>query len=290
MHLQVEILLPGLDDAPLKRAAAVVKGVTLTRCLVESPANICTPQHLADAAKAIADSAPDCMKLEVRSCSSSKILGLPAFATGRAQGVMLTCCLVESPGNICTPQHLADAAKAIADSIADCAPDCMKLEVRSCSSSKILGLPAFVTGRAQGVTLTRCLVESPGNICKPQHFADAAKAIADSIADSAPDCMKLEVRSWSSSPDWCASVWPRFGRSSLMHCLVGLTANICTPLHLAEAAKAIADSAPDCMKLEVRDCSPRGVKLCQSCRPSTDHVHMQVYLQIQVQKAVSTQG
>ena len=83
---QVEVLLEGVDSKPLARAAAVVKGVTLDRCLVESPANICTPQHLADAAKAIADSAPDCMKCQVGCVVSAQAGQQPAHGACAVPG------------------------------------------------------------------------------------------------------------------------------------------------------------------------------------------------------------
>ena len=78
---EVAILAPGLKPADLARAADVAKGVLLARSLVESPANLCTPQYMADAARSVADSAPDCMQLKVRRwplLSRSQLLRLPA--------------------------------------------------------------------------------------------------------------------------------------------------------------------------------------------------------------------
>ena len=61
----VAILAPGLSEAALTKAADIARGVLLARGLVESPANLCTPQYMADAARTIADGASDCMQLKV---------------------------------------------------------------------------------------------------------------------------------------------------------------------------------------------------------------------------------
>ena len=82
---EVAVLAPGLKAADLARAADVAQGVLLARSLVESPANLCTPQYMADAARSVADSAPGCMQLKVghhlllsRSCLPCLPACLPA--------------------------------------------------------------------------------------------------------------------------------------------------------------------------------------------------------------------
>lgn len=65
---EVSLAFPCSEEdlrATVSKAEAVARGVILTRFLVEAPPNICTPQHLADTAKSIADKYPDVMKLEV---------------------------------------------------------------------------------------------------------------------------------------------------------------------------------------------------------------------------------
>lgn len=49
----------------VSRAERVARGVMLARSLVETPANVCTPQYMADTAKMIAEEFPDVMKLKV---------------------------------------------------------------------------------------------------------------------------------------------------------------------------------------------------------------------------------
>lgn len=53
-------------EAAIARGRALAHGALLTRYLVESPPNVCTPPYLADTAANIAAAAPDVMKLEVK--------------------------------------------------------------------------------------------------------------------------------------------------------------------------------------------------------------------------------
>ena len=49
------------------------------RYLVETPANICKPAYLAEAAKQVADSAPDVLKLEVLEEAECEEMGMGLF-------------------------------------------------------------------------------------------------------------------------------------------------------------------------------------------------------------------
>ncbi|KAG2486113.1 hypothetical protein HYH03_015208 [Edaphochlamys debaryana] len=51
--------------AAAARGVSVARGNLMTRYLVEAPPNVCTPTHLADTAKLIADAAPDVYSLRV---------------------------------------------------------------------------------------------------------------------------------------------------------------------------------------------------------------------------------
>ena len=65
------------------RLAQVAKGVLLARGLVEAPANLCTPQHMADAARSVAESAPDCMQLKVRPAATcNPVVADPVLGPG----------------------------------------------------------------------------------------------------------------------------------------------------------------------------------------------------------------
>lgn len=71
----------------IARAETVARGVILARSLVETPANICTPQYMADTAKMIADEFPDVMKLKVlekEECEERKMGLYLAVARGSA--------------------------------------------------------------------------------------------------------------------------------------------------------------------------------------------------------------
>lgn len=59
-----ELVCPSLQilssaNGTLDEAAAIARGVTLTRYLVESPPNVATPSYLAEAAAMIADEFPE---------------------------------------------------------------------------------------------------------------------------------------------------------------------------------------------------------------------------------------
>lgn len=69
----------------IKKAEAVAKGAMLTRYLVEAPANVCTPAHLADAAKLISTQFPDVMTLEVLEREDCEKLKMGCYL-GVAQG------------------------------------------------------------------------------------------------------------------------------------------------------------------------------------------------------------
>ena len=49
------------------------------RYLVEAPPNICTPTHIARAAQAIADSAPDVMTCQILEEADCKAMGMGCF-------------------------------------------------------------------------------------------------------------------------------------------------------------------------------------------------------------------
>ena len=65
--------------ASVAHGVAMATGALLTRYLVESPPNVCTPTYLAEAAAAIAVSAPDVMKLEVLEKEQCEALGMGCY-------------------------------------------------------------------------------------------------------------------------------------------------------------------------------------------------------------------
>ncbi|CAL8466303.1 g5839 [Coccomyxa elongata] len=77
----VDILCAGSGDtaAAVARGQGAAKGVLLSRYLVETPANICTPTYLATAAAAIVESAPEVLKLEVLEEDACKDMGMGCF-------------------------------------------------------------------------------------------------------------------------------------------------------------------------------------------------------------------
>ncbi|BDA51345.1 Leucine aminopeptidase 2, chloroplastic [Coccomyxa sp. Obi] len=76
----VDILCAGGDvAAAIARGEGAAKGVLLSRYLVETPSNICTPTYLATAAAAIVESAPDVLKLEVLEEDACKQMGMGCF-------------------------------------------------------------------------------------------------------------------------------------------------------------------------------------------------------------------
>lgn len=66
-------------DAALKRASAAAAGNLLARYLVEAPPNVCTPTHLADAARHIAALAPGKFQLEVLEADDCAKMGMGCF-------------------------------------------------------------------------------------------------------------------------------------------------------------------------------------------------------------------
>lgn len=75
----VELLFAAGADASIAHGVAMAKGALLTRYLVESPPNVCTPTHIADAAAAIAAGAPDVMKLQVLEKEQCEALGMGLY-------------------------------------------------------------------------------------------------------------------------------------------------------------------------------------------------------------------
>ncbi|GAB4822773.1 hypothetical protein N2152v2_009819 [Parachlorella kessleri] len=69
----------GEVDAAVRQGVVLARGALLTRYLVESPPNVATPSHLADAAKRIAEAAPDVMKLEVLERDECEALGMGCY-------------------------------------------------------------------------------------------------------------------------------------------------------------------------------------------------------------------
>ena len=70
----------GLADCLcVTRTAAARGSFLLCRYLVEAPPNICTPTHIAKAAQAIAESAPDVMSLEVLEKADCEAMGMGCF-------------------------------------------------------------------------------------------------------------------------------------------------------------------------------------------------------------------
>lgn len=61
----VGVVMDAPADGEMEASEAVARGVDLARSLVEAPANICSPQYMADVATAIANKFPDVLKLEI---------------------------------------------------------------------------------------------------------------------------------------------------------------------------------------------------------------------------------
>mmetsp|Transcript_38753 Transcript_38753/g.109579 ORF Transcript_38753/g.109579 Transcript_38753/m.109579 type:complete len:618 (+) Transcript_38753:3-1856(+) len=74
----LQILSSG-DSASIARAAAMARGVMLTRLLVEAPPNVANPTHLAEAAALIASEFPEVMSLEVLEKEDCYKLGMGCF-------------------------------------------------------------------------------------------------------------------------------------------------------------------------------------------------------------------
>jgi leucyl aminopeptidase len=66
-------------SAALRAASANAAGNLLARYLVEAPPNVCTPTHLADAAKHVASLAPEKFSLKVLEASDCAKLGMGCF-------------------------------------------------------------------------------------------------------------------------------------------------------------------------------------------------------------------
>eukprot|EP00798_Chlamydomonas_sp_ICE-L_P006676 gene6676-3341_t len=79
----INILLPGMAEADataaVTKAGAIASGTNLTRYLVEAPPNVCTPTHIADSAKHIADKFPEVMKLKVMEKADCEAMGMGCF-------------------------------------------------------------------------------------------------------------------------------------------------------------------------------------------------------------------
>ena len=69
----------GEVDAALVQARGVASGVTLARYLVEAPPNVCTPAHLADAARSCAELHPETMSLKVLGRAECEALGMGCY-------------------------------------------------------------------------------------------------------------------------------------------------------------------------------------------------------------------
>ncbi|XP_075265524.1 uncharacterized protein LOC142357914, partial [Convolutriloba macropyga] len=74
----LQILSSG-DSASIDRAAAMARGVYLTRFLVEAPPNVANPTHLAEAAAMIAAEFPERMSLEVLEKEDCEKLGMGCY-------------------------------------------------------------------------------------------------------------------------------------------------------------------------------------------------------------------
>ncbi|EIE19999.1 hypothetical protein COCSUDRAFT_54513 [Coccomyxa subellipsoidea C-169] len=76
----LDILSAAADAAAaIGRGHGAAKGVLLSRYLVETPANICTPTYLAKVAAVIAESAPDVFKLEIIEEDACEEMGMGCF-------------------------------------------------------------------------------------------------------------------------------------------------------------------------------------------------------------------
>jgi leucyl aminopeptidase len=73
------LLSPAADDAALEAAAANAAGNLLARYLVEAPPNVCTPTHIADAAKHIATLCPGKFTLKVLEADDCAKMGMGCF-------------------------------------------------------------------------------------------------------------------------------------------------------------------------------------------------------------------
>ncbi|KAG2422596.1 hypothetical protein HXX76_015923 [Chlamydomonas incerta] len=72
--------LPAAEaDAAIKRGLAVARGNLLTRYLVESPPNVCTPSHLAATAAHIAAAAPEVFSLKVYEKAECEAMNMGLF-------------------------------------------------------------------------------------------------------------------------------------------------------------------------------------------------------------------
>lgn len=78
---KIEILGTDSDDAKagIAQAEKICSGVILARELVSAPANIVTPQALADEAQEIADTYKTCMSVEILEKADCEALGMGAF-------------------------------------------------------------------------------------------------------------------------------------------------------------------------------------------------------------------
>ena len=74
----VTLLFPA-DGDEIARGVTMGKGSLFTRFLVEAPPNVCTPSHLAAAAKHIADSFPETMSLKVLEKDDCEKLGMGLY-------------------------------------------------------------------------------------------------------------------------------------------------------------------------------------------------------------------
>ena len=69
---------PGVD-AGVAAGSALARGITLARYLVEAPPNVCTPAHVARAARDVAAGAPDVLTCKVYDAAACKAMGMGAF-------------------------------------------------------------------------------------------------------------------------------------------------------------------------------------------------------------------
>lgn len=74
------VALPGGGDtAGAARGAAMARGNTYARWLVNAPPNVCTPTYLAGSAKAIAEKFPECMSVEVLEKEACQEMGMGCY-------------------------------------------------------------------------------------------------------------------------------------------------------------------------------------------------------------------
>lgn len=74
----VEFLF-NVDAGAIATGVAYARGSLFTRYLVEAPPNVCTPSHLAAAAKHIANMCPECMSLKVLEKEDCEALGMGLY-------------------------------------------------------------------------------------------------------------------------------------------------------------------------------------------------------------------